>query len=133
MKNNIAFRKIASSPEIRTLVGHSVLPTTASTHSKEPNQGDEIVLRTFALKGTDPDVSPLLGVRKDLPPALVLTAEYDILRDEGIQYATKLEEAGVSCEWKHYKSAYHGVCNMPYSPIRRDMIRDICKFLENHI
>ncbi|KAK6031821.1 hydrolase, alpha/beta domain protein [Ostertagia ostertagi] len=125
--------KIASSPEIRTLVGHSVTPKTTSTYSEEPNQEDEILLRTFSVKGTDPDVSPLLGVRNDLPPALVLTAEYDILRDEGIQYANKLEEAGVSCEWKHYKSAYHGVCNMPYSPVRRDMTRDICKFLKNYI
>ncbi|KIH57495.1 hypothetical protein ANCDUO_12315 [Ancylostoma duodenale] len=80
--------------------------------------------RTFATKGMDPDVSPLFGVSKDLPPALVLTAEFDILRDEGIQYAMKLKEEGVPCDWKHYKRAFHGVCNMPYSLVRRDMYVD---------
>ncbi|KAK5968962.1 Hydrolase alpha/beta domain protein [Trichostrongylus colubriformis] len=115
-------KKIASSPEIRTMVGHEVTPKKDLSSSEEPNQ-----------VRTDPDVCPILGVRKDLPPALVLTAEYDILRDEGIQYAKKLVEEGVPCEWKHHKSAYHGVCNMPYSPIRRNMTRDICDFLRNHI
>ncbi|KAK6040947.1 hydrolase, alpha/beta domain protein [Cooperia oncophora] len=125
--------KLASSSAIRALVGHSVVPKVPLSNSKELSQEDEILLRTFSTKGTDPDVSPLLGIRKDLPPALVLTAEYDVLRDEGIQYAKKLEEEGVPCEWKHYKSAYHGVCNMPGSPVRRDMTKDICNFLKNYI
>ncbi|VDO45757.1 unnamed protein product [Haemonchus placei] len=101
---------------------------------KKPRKAeDEDLLQMFSIKGANPDVSSLLGVTKDLPPAFVLTAEYDILRDEGIQYAEKLQKEGVPCKWKHYKSAYHGVCNMPYSLVRRNITRDICDFLKNFI
>ncbi|PIO76266.1 hydrolase, alpha/beta domain protein [Teladorsagia circumcincta] len=41
---------------------------------------EETHLEAFASKGTDPDVSPLFGVRKDLPPTMVATAEFDVLR-----------------------------------------------------
>lgn len=43
----------------------------------------------------------------DLPPAEVVTVEFDILRDEGFEYADRLREAGVDVEHSHYEGAIH--------------------------
>lgn len=43
-----------------------------------------------------------------LPPAYVLTCELDPLRDEGIRYAARLLESGVSVELHSYPGAFHG-------------------------
>jgi acetyl esterase len=60
----------------------------------------------------DPRVSPLLADDfSGLPQALVLTAGFDPLRDEGNQYAEAMRAAGVTVDHREFGSLIHGFAN----------------------
>ena len=65
-----------------------------------------------ARSAADPEVQRAFPMRADnlagLPPTLLLTAENDPLRDDGIDFAEKLRLLGVPVDYYHFHTADHG-------------------------
>jgi acetyl esterase/lipase len=80
----------------------------------------------------DPRMSPLLEEDfTDLPPAVVATAGFDPLRDEGAAYAEKLERAGVPVRYRCYETLSHSFTAFGGAvPAARSALEEIAVDLE---
>jgi len=70
------------------------------------------------------DVSPYAAPARaedlrGLPAAYVSTMEYDPLRDEGLVYAQRLLEHGVSVELHHFPGTFHGSSMLTHAGVSR--------------
>jgi acetyl esterase len=77
---------------------------------------------------TDPRLSPVHHADlAGLPPAVVITAEFDPLRDQGDAYARALEEAGVLVIARSYGGLIHGFFDLgALSPACAEAVREVC-------
>jgi acetyl esterase len=68
-----------------------------------PNEADRL----------HPDLHPLTAKHlPELPPTLIITAEFDPVRDDGAAYAKALSQAGVETTYSEYKGMIHGFALM---------------------
>ena len=83
--------------------------------------------------------SPLqanMGQLKGLPPTLIQVAGNDVLRDEGLAYARKLDEAGVNVTVVRYENLIHdyGLLNaISQVPAVRDALHQTAEMLKKHL
>lgn len=85
----------------------------------------------------EPTCSPLrapVDLFKGMPPALVITDENDVLRDEGEQFAKKLIEAGVTVTVTRYLATIHDFVMLnalSQTPAAKAAIAQACECLRN--
>ncbi len=91
--------------------------------------------RDSSVDDRDPDLSPLWADSvAGVAPALIITAGFDPLRDEGEAYAKKLEQEGVAVTYREHPSLIHGFTLMTEAvPAAREatleLARDIARLL----
>ncbi|XP_054652404.1 neutral cholesterol ester hydrolase 1-like [Dunckerocampus dactyliophorus] len=72
----------------------------------------------------DVRAAPLLARTEVLarcPRSYVMTCEYDVLRDDGLMYARRLQDAGVAVTSDHYKDGFHGCLSLTLRPFQFDV------------
>lgn len=109
----------AKTSEVIQRVDRNLIPRKYVSDDYVPDAavegGDEELWKELEPVFLDPYFAPLMAADlSGLPAAYIATAEHDVLRDDGILYAGRLESAGVQVEHKHYKRAHHHLTINPH-------------------
>ncbi|KAE9549431.1 hypothetical protein FO519_007364 [Halicephalobus sp. NKZ332] len=136
--NRHVSKEVRDSKFYQTTVDHNLIPPKFRSgdfydRPEHPDPDPELV-KDFEPFVLNPEVSPLLGKDlESLPEAYIVTCGFDILRDDGVLYAKKLESYGVPVTWNHYEYAVHGILSITVSKHRNVMMKDLINFLKEKI
>uniref|UniRef100_A0A0N5BBM3 Abhydrolase_3 domain-containing protein n=1 Tax=Strongyloides papillosus TaxID=174720 RepID=A0A0N5BBM3_STREA len=121
-------------------INHSLLPKEFldSPHYEKPihETSNSEKSKKFCELLKNPDFAPLLADESDvigLPPAVIITCGYDVLRDEGVLYANKLSRNGVPTLWNHYENAFHGIFTLSGGTTRKKIFDDLITSIKLYI
>ena len=110
-----------------------------SSLAQKTNFGGDIP-KSFADKITDPYIAPLMADEETLiglPRAYVMSAGYDLIRDDGIMYSERLKLSGVPVHLNNHQTAFHISLSLSDGPfalnVGKQIIQDIVNFLQLHL
>ena len=98
------------------MISHSFLPTAMVDDDHQSHRTmvpDAILSKELEECVTNPYNFPLMhDDLADLPPAFILTEEFDALRDDGVIYAKRLESFDVKVTLIHDRNGFHAMFNL---------------------
>lgn len=83
-------------------------------------------------EGENEFASPLKSKNlSELPPAFIITADFDALKHEGKSYSEALHKQGVQVQLQNYAGVIHGFLDLPLNDhVKNEAIKDIAKWLK---
>ncbi|XP_008278326.1 neutral cholesterol ester hydrolase 1a [Stegastes partitus] len=142
VNNHSASQHSTITPELRSRLDWTTLLSQKYKKNHKPlvvEKGSHELLKE--IPGLlDVRSSPLLAgpeVLAKCPRAYVVTCEYDVLRDEGLMYVRRLQDAGVTVTNDHYEDGFHGCFSFTMWPMEFDvgkrMLRGYINWLQNNL
>ena len=138
-KNNHTSSEFKSTSIEYSFVDHSKIPEEFRDPKyyktrNDPLTGHDALWARVSSNLLDPRSAPLM--RRDLsglPPAYIITCGFDSLRDDGIFYKIRLEEAGVPVTWVHYEEGFHGILTLDGYKLADQMFDEITAYIKKNI
>ena len=123
------------------LIPSSMQVTKLSTihHTKMKYSRETTLVQEIENKVLDPYFAPLMVDTLDnVTDAYIVTAQHDILRDDGIFYYSRLiNSANVKCHLKNYRAGFHAFFHFVQGPLQlqaaRNAVDDLIDFIQQHI
>jgi acetyl esterase/lipase len=128
----------AKTSTVARLIDHKLIHQKYIHASYVPdpvNHGSEAVWKQLEPTFADPYFAPLMAASlKNVPPAYVVTAEHDVLRDDGIMFVRRLAIDGVAVEHRHYDRGYHALLDdFTRFNLSKVVVDDLVEFLAMHL
>ncbi|KAL7832442.1 hypothetical protein AOLI_G00299900 [Acnodon oligacanthus] len=141
LNNHTARDQELADPHRAKLDWTRVLPKDVTKHYKPvvPATGSPGILQR--VPGLlDVRAAPLLAdleALRSAPRAYIMTGEHDVLRDDGLMYVRRLQQAGVSVTSRHYEDGFHGCFSFAFWPlyfaVGIQVVDDCIAWLRDHL